>query len=132
DGLTAAHRAFPEVLGGAKITDSGELFVSGFSEGGYVAMATHRALQALGIPVTASAPMSGPYAIAAYADAQVAGRVDFLAPVELALVIDSYQHAYGNIYSVATDIVQSRYANNIDLLPTNDPNVFMQGELPVF
>lgn len=95
-------------------------------------MATHRALQALGIPVTASAPMSGPYALAAYADEQVAGRVDFLAPVELALVIDSYQHAYGNIYSVATDIVQSRYANNIDLLPTNDPNVFTQGELPVF
>ena len=131
DALVAAHRAMPQVFG-PDIRGSRELFLAGFSQGGHVAMATHRALQALGIPVTAAAPMSGPYALAAYADEQVAGRVDFLAPLGLALVIDSYQHAYGNIYSVATDIVQSRYANNIDLLPTNDPNVFAQGELPVF
>jgi len=131
DGLTAAHRAFPEVLGGAKITDSGELFVSGFSEGGHVAMATHRALQALGIPVTASVPMSGPYALAAYADEIVFGRVGFLTPPELTLIISSYQHAYGNIYSVATDIVQPRYAGNIDLLPTTDPNIFTQHQLPL-
>lgn len=38
----------------------------------------------------------------------------------MTLLIDSYQHAYGNIYTVATDIVQPRYASNIDLLPTND------------
>jgi predicted esterase len=131
DALVAAHRAMPEVLG-LHIRDSSELFIAGFSQGGHVALATQRALQALGIRVTASAPMSGPYALAAYADAQIAGRVDFLAPLELALIIDSYQHAYGNIYSVATDIVQPRYANNIVLLPTNDPNVLGQRELPLF
>lgn len=130
DGLTAAHRAFPEILG-LKIRDSGELFVSGFSQGGHVAMATQRALQVLGIPVTASAPMAGPYALAAYADEVVAGRIPLFAPAELTLIIDSYQHSYGNIYSVATDIVHPQYANNIDLLPTNDPNVFAQDELPL-
>ena len=129
DALTAAHRAFPQMLG-PRIRDSGELFVTGFSEGGHVAMATHRALQALGIPVTASAPMAGPYALAAYADEIVAGRVTFLAPLELTLIIDSYQHAYGNIYSVATDIVQPQYANNLQLLPTNDPNFFAEHQLP--
>jgi hypothetical protein len=130
DGLAAARRAMPEVLG-PRPEDFGELFIAGFSEGGHVAMATHRALQAMGIPVTASVPMSGPYALAAYVDEIVAGRVGLFAPPELVLLIDSYQHAYGNIYSIATDIVEPKYANNIDLLPTNDPNVFGQGELPV-
>ncbi len=130
DSLAAARWAM--TLGVAPhVRDSGELFITGFSQGGLVAMATHRALQGLGIPVTASAPLSGPYAIAAYADAQFAGRVDYFAPLELTLVIDSYQHAYGNIYSAPTDIVQTRYADSLNLLPTNDPNVFSQGELPI-
>jgi len=130
DGLAAAHRAIPEVFGPHR-GGSSELFLAGFSQGGHVAMATHRALQALGIPVAASVPMAGPYALAAYVDRIMAGRVFFLAAPSFALLVDSYQHAYGNIYSVATDIVQPQYANNIDLLPTNDPNVFSQQELPL-
>ncbi|MDB5873506.1 MAG: hypothetical protein JWQ07_2948, partial [Ramlibacter sp.] len=42
DALTAARKALPAV--GA--IDSGKLLVTGYSEGGYVTMATHRALQA--------------------------------------------------------------------------------------
>jgi dipeptidyl aminopeptidase/acylaminoacyl peptidase len=65
DGLVAAHRAMPRAFG-PDIRSLGNLFIAGFSQGGYVAMATHRALQALGIPVTASVSMSGTYARAAY------------------------------------------------------------------
>ena len=37
-------------------------------------MATHRAMQAAGMTVTASAPMSGPYALSAFVDAVFRGR----------------------------------------------------------
>src|SRR6202043_2309265 len=52
DALTAARSALP-MLSAPSVTDSGKLFVTGYSQGGYVAMATHRALQAAGAVVTA-------------------------------------------------------------------------------
>ena len=45
---------------------SSELFVTGLSQGGYVAMATHKALEASGEKVAASMPVSGPYACLLY------------------------------------------------------------------
>ncbi|MFX5464662.1 lipase family protein, partial [Acinetobacter baumannii] len=41
DSLRAARKAFPAI--GAQ--DSGKLVISGYSQGGYVAMATQRAMQ---------------------------------------------------------------------------------------
>ena len=59
DALSAARSALP--LAGLQLTtDSGRLFITGYSQGGHVALATHRAMQAAGMPVTAAAPMSGP------------------------------------------------------------------------
>src|SRR5579872_3348450 len=74
DALTAARSALP-VLYAPITTDGGRLFITGYSQGGFVAMATHRAMQASGMTVTASAPMSGPYAIAAFLDSIFSGRV---------------------------------------------------------
>src|SRR5208337_2477040 len=65
DALTAARTALP-IASATLAKDSGQLFITGYSQGGYVGMATHRAMQALGMRVTASAPMSGPYALAAF------------------------------------------------------------------
>src|ERR1019366_8692448 len=65
--LSAARTALPNTLSAAT-SDNGKLFISGYSEGGYVAMATLRAMQAAGATVTAAAPMSGPYALEALGD----------------------------------------------------------------
>ena len=65
DALTAARSALPTAFA-PTTTDGGRLFITGYSQGGYVAMATHRAMQAAGMTVTASAPMSGPYSLAAF------------------------------------------------------------------
>src|SRR3984893_1534637 len=48
DALTAARTALPRVSSpaGTAISDGGKLFVTGYSQGGYVAMATHKAMQA--------------------------------------------------------------------------------------
>src|SRR5450631_2750424 len=75
DALTAARTALP--FASATLTkDGGQLFITGYSQGGYVAMATHRAMQAAGMNVTASAPMSGPYSLAAFVDAVFYGEVN--------------------------------------------------------
>ncbi len=58
DILTAARTALPKTMSAAT-SDSGKLFVTGYSEGGHVAMATQRALEASGAVVTGAAPMSG-------------------------------------------------------------------------
>ena len=128
DALAAARTALLSI----NIVDNQKLFVTGYSEGGYVAMATHRALQAAGIPVTASAPMSGPYALSAFADAMFRGQVGAGAVGELLMLTSSYQHAYGNIYSSPTELFEARYALADTLLPgtTGTDTLVAQGQLP--
>ncbi len=134
DGLKAARTALP--FASALLTkDDGRLFITGYSQGGYVAMATHRAMQALGEPVTASAPMSGPYALAAFVDALFEGQVNEDATVTSAFLITAYQAAYGNIYSTSGDVFEPAYATGIDtLLPTTlaRSQLYAEGKLPQF
>jgi pimeloyl-ACP methyl ester carboxylesterase len=118
DAVAAARSALP-TFEAPSSTDGGKLFVAGYSQGGYVAMATHRAMQAAGMTVTAAAPMSGPYALAAFGDAVFEGRVNMGAPVSMTLLVSGYQHAYGNIYTATTDVFSAAYATGIDsLLPS--------------
>jgi dienelactone hydrolase len=131
DALTAARAALPSLA--AASSDGGKLFVSGYSEGGYVAMATHRAMQVAGMTVTAAAPMSGPYALSAISDAVFLGQVNLSAVENTTLLVTSYQHAYGNVYASATDVIESPYAAGIDaLLPSATPvsELRSQGKLP--
>ena len=119
DVLTAARSALPVALA-PTVTDNHKLFVTGYSQGGYVAMAATSALQAAGQTVTASAPMSGPYALAAFGDALFLGEVNGSATESVALLANGYQNAYGNLYSEPTDIFATPYANDIaGLLPNN-------------
>jgi len=97
DALSAARTALPQTLSAAT-TDSGKLFITGYSEGGYVAMATHKALQAANQTVTASAPMVWTYALAAFFDAVFYGDVNLGSTEFTPLITTSYQKAYGNIY----------------------------------
>jgi poly(3-hydroxybutyrate) depolymerase len=134
DALAAARTALP--LASATLTkDSGQLFITGYSQGGYVAMATHRAMQAAGMTVTAAAPMSGPYALAAFVDAVFYGEVNGDAPVSSTLLLTAYQKAYGNIYSNPVDVFANPYAGGIDsLLPSTTPRsqLYAQGKLPEY
>jgi hypothetical protein len=132
DALTAARSALP-TADAPDTTDGGQLLVTGYSQGGYVAMATHRALQEAGHTVTASAPMSGPYALSAFGDAIFQGQVTGSSPVNLTLLITSYQNAYGNLYSSTSDVYEAQYATDIEtLLPSTTPlgELEDQGKLP--
>lgn len=130
DALTAARGALPAL----EARDSGQLLLSGNSQGGYVALATHRALQAAGLHVTASAPMSGPYALASYGDAIFYGRVPLGSTVFTPLLVTAYQQAYGRIYRQPDEVYAPRYAPHMAaLLPADVPlaQLWRQGRLPV-
>ncbi len=134
DALTAARTALP-LASLTTVKDNGQLFITGYSQGGYVAMATHRAMQAAGMKVTASAPMSGPYALAAFVDAVFYGEVNGGATVSSALLLGAYQTVYGNIYANPTDVFEPQYADGIQtLLPSTTPRsqLYAQGKLPEF
>lgn len=132
DALAAARSSLP-ATDSPDTTDDGRLFVTGYSQGGYVAMATHRALQDEGEVVTASAPMSGPYALSAFSDAIFQGRVTGGSPVNLTLLLTSYQNAYGDIYADTTEAYEAQYAADIEmLLPSSSSlsDLVEQGLLP--
>jgi poly(3-hydroxybutyrate) depolymerase len=122
DALAAARSALPVAAAPITTSNNGRLFITGYSQGGYVAMATHRAMQALGMTVTASAPMSGPYALAAFGDAIFAGRVNGGSTITSVLLVNAYQRAYGDIYSTADEVFETQYAGGIEsLLPASVP-----------
>jgi len=132
DALTAARSALPTADASAT-TDGGQLLVTGYSQGGFVAMATHRALQDAGEIVTASAPMSGPYALSAFADAIFQGQVTGGSPVNLTFLLTSYQNAYGDLYAMPTDAYEPQYAVDIEtLLPSTSSlsELVAQGQIP--
>ncbi|WP_129775797.1 alpha/beta hydrolase family protein [Peristeroidobacter soli] len=132
DALSAARSALP-TSSAPTVTDSGRLFITGYSQGGFVAMATHRLLQTNGVPVTASAPMSGPYALGAFGDAVFQGQVIQSAPALVGWLMTAYQRIYGNIYSAPTAAFEAQYAPTIDTLfptTTTRSQVYAQGLLP--
>lgn len=131
DALAAARKAMPRLLN--PVSENGKLFVAGYSQGGHVAMATHRALQAAGVTVTASAPMSGPYAMSAFGDAIFGGRVNLGSTLFVPMIVTSYQRAYGNLYTSLSDVYDPAYAAHMDaFLPNALPyaTLMAQGKLP--
>ncbi|MDN5693914.1 MAG: alpha/beta fold hydrolase [Psychrobacter sp.] len=114
----------------SKIDDSGKLFIAGYSQGGYVTMATARALQDKNEPVTAIAPSSGPYALAAFGDEIFRGNVNIGASRFAPLLGIGLQAKYGNIYSKKSDIFLDKYADA--QLPSNTPfgELVKAGKLP--
>jgi hypothetical protein len=129
DALTAARKALPAV-GSA---DSGKLFVTGYSQGGYVSLATQRALQAAGQTVTAAAHLSSPAAISLLLDYSAFGAPALGATVFQPLITTSWQKEFGNIYSTPGDIYEPQYASGIEsLLPSTTPlnTLFANGKLP--
>lgn len=131
DALSASRAALPGLMN--PIADNHKLFILGYSQGGHVAMATQRAIEAAGGTVTASVPMSGPYALASLSDAVYYGNVNAGSTIFTPLLTTSWQKAYGNIYTTPSDIYETPYATGIEtLLPGayDFTTVVTSGKLP--
>ncbi len=78
--------------------DNGELFLAGYSEGGYVTMAAHRALETgtapEGLHVAASAPMAGPYDLKTTIDT-ILSYGTYKSPAFIAYFLTAYNEVYG-------------------------------------
>jgi poly(3-hydroxybutyrate) depolymerase len=117
DALRAARTVFTSISANA----SSRLMVTGYSQGGFVAMATQRAMQTSfpnEFAVTAVAPLSGPYALTQFGDnifngAPTAGSAGFIP-----MLINAGQRAGAGLYANTSDIYEPKYATGIDkLLP---------------
>ena len=129
DALKAARALLPQ----AGAVDNSKLFITGYSQGGWLAMATHRALEARGMKVTASMPASGPYPMLAVADDVFLGRPMLGSTMFFPLGITSFQRGGGGIYRRPEDLYNPRYAAGMeDLLPTTVPwpRLIEQGKVP--
>jgi len=115
NALQAARTALPGIINKG-VTDSGKLFITGYSQGGYVAMAAQKAMDAkfaagdASMKVTAAAPGSGPYALAALVDYVFAGHPNLGGPYLSTMIITGYQNSYGDLYSTASDVYTASLA----------------------
>ncbi|NHZ37534.1 alpha/beta hydrolase family protein [Massilia rubra] len=125
DALAAARTALAGLS--RPVAENGKLFITGYSEGGYVAMATHRAMQAAAIKVTASAPQSGSYAESLDYEALATpglldqpGAFSFSTQLQLVMQITAWQKAYGNLYAAPAEVYSPTYAGAMEtLLPSS-------------
>lgn len=113
DGLRAARKAYPQVLGASK------LFVAGYSQGGHAAVATQRAMQ-LRYPtefsVTGAAGLSGPYALLKFGETIFGGAPTLGTTAFLPMLTTASQRAGAGAYANALDMYESRYASGIEAL----------------
>lgn len=117
DALRAARSAFA----GINASASARLMVTGYSQGGFVALATQRAMQtkhASEFTVTAAAPLSGPYALSQFGDGIFSGAPTTGSAGFIPMLINAGQRAGAALYAGTGDIYESKYAAGIEnLLP---------------
>ncbi|MFE8645833.1 alpha/beta hydrolase family protein [Sphingomonas sp. NCPPB 2930] len=130
DALAAGRNALRTLQG---VSDSGKLLITGYSEGGYVALATQRALQNAGQPVTAVAALSAPSAISLILDYGTLGAPNLGSTVFLPLITTSWQKQFGSLYHSTGEVYEAEYARGIEtLLPSTKSlsQIFQEGKLP--
>lgn len=135
DGLRAglAHVAAQGIAQASK-----QLVIAGYSEGGFVAMATHKVLErdhAAEFTVTAAVPMSGPYDLLAFGDEVTSptGTVNLGGTLFMPYLLTGYQNAYGGIYDSPSEVYQAPFDRSAPtLFPTDTPvaTLMANGLLP--
>ncbi|MCB0516901.1 MAG: T9SS type A sorting domain-containing protein [Chitinophagales bacterium] len=109
--------AVKELLQTINASINDQLFLFGYSQGGHATMALHKYLQenySEELPVTAAAPMSGPYDISGAQTQYLTADVAYATPGYLPYVVLAYQSVYGNLFTNPSDIFVAPYD---ELLP---------------
>lgn len=137
DMIDSLRAAKTHLASGSTTRPSAKLLVTGYSQGGHVAAATHKVIErdhASEFTVTASGPMSGPYNLVKFVDVIMGpGPIAAGATLFGPMLLTSYQNAYGNIYTNLADLYQAPYVSaGGRLLPTDTPiaTLIAQGKLP--
>ncbi len=94
------------------LLNSGQLFITGYSQGGHAGMAMHKAINDTGIDgleVAAGSHMSGIYNMTGELLGASVSEEVYLFPSYVAWIIVGYQSVYGNLYNELSDIFQPAY-----------------------
>ena len=95
---------------------NGEVFLTGYSQGGHAAMATHKYIQDNNLGnefnVIASAPLSGAYDMSG-TTADVIFSTSYSNPAYIVYVIAAYQEAYGNLFNNWSEILKPPYDTTV-------------------
>lgn len=132
DALRAARAGLRRI----GVRTSAQLFLAGYSQGGFVALATQRAMER-DFPdefhVTATAGLSGPYAMLLMSDTIFGGQPNTGITAFLPLLTTAGQKSGGMLYGSPADVYEARYAAGIEsLLPGTQrvDDLIKTGRLP--
>ncbi len=107
-----ALRAARQVLASRGEEAPQAVYLTGYSQGGFVAMATHREIESAHadeFTVAASFPMSGPYALGYTLDRMLGGDPTDGASRLLPFLVESYQRSYGNVFATPAELFVPPY-----------------------
>lgn len=99
------------------IAFNGQLYLSGYSEGGYVTMALAKDIQenhSAEFQVMGVAPMAGPYDVEALATASLQTNTPMVYPAFLAEIADSYSKYYADV-NISDLVVKPKVFQSVNL-----------------
>jgi acetyl esterase/lipase len=98
-----AMRAARELCSDLNTNLDRDVFITGYSQGGHAAMATHQYIQENNLQnefrVRAAAPASGPYDMSGIQAGGIISGSPYSNPGYVVYLIKGYQQAYGNLYN---------------------------------
>ena len=109
-------RATRQLCNELSIDLNDQLFLVGYSEGGFATMAAHRELElhyADEFTVTASAPMAGPYSLSEVMVDQMLDHKKYPSPGYLPYTLLSYDRVYG-LFDELSTVFKEPYASRVD------------------
>ena len=119
-------RAVREYTAANNIMLNDQLFLTGYSQGGHAAMATHKMMQeqlSEEFTVTASSPGSGPYDLSSTTFDNIAADEPYSTGGYIPYLLFAYQLVYGNLYENVSDALKPPY--DTTLPPLFDGTHFM-------
>jgi dienelactone hydrolase len=114
DAVVDMLRATRQFLSQQSVATNGQLFLTGYSEGGYATLAAQKKMEQYlptEFPITASMPAAGPYDMSTTVQ-YIVGLATNDNPAIAGFVFKAYDHWYG--WNRLGDIFQSPYATVID------------------
>ena len=110
DMIRAAREFISDSL---SMIDNGEVFLTGYSQGGHACMATHKYINDNNMSnefnVIASAPCSGPYVLSITMADSLTSLTPYSNPGYIVYLLASYELVYGNIFNSWSDVLKSPY-----------------------
>ncbi len=105
--------ATKELLTQLAKTTNGQIFITGYSQGGHAVMATHKYVEEnllySQFNILASVPASGPYDISGLTYEGMFADPSYDYPAFLPYLMNAMQMAYGNIYTNVSEVYKAPY-----------------------